>query len=169
MNTWGFVGSFGVFQTYYATSLGRSPADISWIGSFQIFLLFFIGTASGRLTDAGYFPQVLFVGSVLQVLGTFTSSAADGSYWQLFLAQGVCMGLGNGCLFCPSIAIVSTYFSKKRNLAMGIAAMGSATGGLIFPSMARQLLPTVGFAWTMRAIGFVQLATLMKPVCALCL
>src|SRR5690606_34033143 len=29
-----------------------------------------------------------------------------------------------------------------------------------FPSMARTMLPTVGFGWTMRAIGFVQLATL---------
>jgi MFS family permease len=160
-NTWGFIGTFGVFQSYYATSLGRPPADISWIGSFQIFLLFFIGTLTGRLTDAGFFRAVFFVGTILQLLGIFSSSFAGESYWQLFMAQGVCMGLGNGFLFCPSMAIVSTYFSKKRALAIGIVACGSATGGLVFPSVARQLLPTVGFAWTMRTIGFLQLATLV--------
>jgi hypothetical protein len=35
------------------------PSDISWIGSIQIFLLFFIGTFSGRATDAGYFRFTL--------------------------------------------------------------------------------------------------------------
>lgn len=71
------------------------------------------------------------------------------------------MGIGNGCLFCPTVATVSTYFSKKRGLAIGMTACGSATGGLIFPAMARQLLPTAGFPWTIRAIGFIQAAGLV--------
>lgn len=71
------------------------------------------------------------------------------------------MGLGNGCLFCPTVSVVSTYFEKKRSFAIGLAAAGSVTGGLIFPAMARQLLPLVGFGWAVRAIGFVQLATLL--------
>jgi len=50
-------------------------------------------------------------------------------YWQLFLAQGICCGLGNGFLFCPAVTLVSTYFDKKRGVALGIAASGSATGG----------------------------------------
>lgn len=156
MNTWGYINSFGVFQTYYATELALGPpATISWIGSIQVFLLFFIGTFTGRLTDAGYFREVFLLGTTFQLLGIFTTSACT-KYWQLFLAQGVCMGIGNGCLFCPTVATVSTYFSKKRGLAIGMTACGSATGGLIFPAMARQLLPTVGFPWTVRAIGFIQ-------------
>jgi hypothetical protein len=59
MNTWGFINSFGVFQAYYVTALDRPPSDISWVGSVQVFLLFFIGTFTGRLTDAGYFRFVL--------------------------------------------------------------------------------------------------------------
>jgi len=173
MNTWGFINSFGVFQTHYATSLqspnpphtAPAPADISWIGSFQIFLIFFVGALTGRLTDAGYFRALLLVGTVLQVLGIFSSSFAEHSYWQLFLSQGVCMGLGNGVLFCPTIAVVSTYFSKKRALAIGMVACGSATGGLVFPSVARQMLPAVGFGWTVRTVGFLQAGTL--GVCCL--
>ena len=160
MNSWGYISSFGVFQTYYANTLGRPPSDISWIGSFQIFLLFFIGVLTGRLTDGGYFRQVLLTGIVFQGLGLFTTSAAT-QYWQVFLAQGVCMGLGNGCLFCPSLAVVSTYFKKRRALAIGVMASGTGTGGLVFPSIARQLLPMVGFGWTVRTIGFIQLATLV--------
>ncbi|KIH93316.1 MFS monocarboxylate transporter [Sporothrix brasiliensis 5110] len=159
MDTWGVINSFGSFQTYYTQLLGRAPSDIAWIGSFQIFLLFFIGTFTGRLTDAGYFKHLLVAGTVLQLVGIFATAQAT-QYWQIFLSQGVVMGLGNGCIFCPSLATVSTYFSTRRALALGLAAAGSATGGLVFPSIVRQLLPSVGFPWTMRVIGFVQLATL---------
>ena len=71
------------------------------------------------------------------------------------------MGIGAGFMFCPLLAVVSTYFHNRRALALGIGACGSATGGLIFPSMMRQLLPQVGFAWTIRTIGFIQLLTLI--------
>ncbi|KAK3303010.1 major facilitator superfamily domain-containing protein [Chaetomium strumarium] len=158
MNTWGFITSFGLFQTHYTASLGRPPSDISWIGSLQIFLLFFVGALTGRLTDAGYFRHVFALGAAFQIVGIFTASVAT-SYWQVLLAQGICMGLGNGCLFCPCISTLSTYFSTRRAIAMGIAASGTATGGLVFPSMVRQLLPTQGSAAAMRAIGYVQLAT----------
>lgn len=70
------------------------------------------------------------------------------------------MGLGNGFLFCPCVALLSTYFQRKRSLAIGIAACGSATGGMVYPGMVRALLPGVGFGWTMRAIGFIQAGTL---------
>jgi MFS family permease len=111
------------------------------------------------LTDAGYFRATITAGAALILLGTFMTSLAQ-TYWQVFLAQGVCTGLGNGLLFTPVLAVVTTYFSRRRGVALVLAASGSAAGGLVFPSMARTLLPTVGFGWTMRAIGFVQLATL---------
>ncbi|KAF4454392.1 major facilitator superfamily transporter [Fusarium albosuccineum] len=166
MNTWGVVNSFGVFQTYYTTALNRAPSDISWIGSIQAFLLFFVGTFTGRLTDAGYFRSVMIVGMAFAVLGIFATSVST-SYWQIFLAQGVSTGLGNGCLFCPSVAVISSYFQKKRSLAIGIVACGSVTGGLVYPSMMRELLPKIGFGWTVRAIGFLQAATLTIAISCL--
>ncbi|THV47762.1 hypothetical protein BGAL_0290g00080 [Botrytis galanthina] len=159
MNTWGFINSFGVFQTYYVTTLNRPASDISWIGSVQIFLLFFVGTFTGRLTDAGYFRSVFLIGTIIGLVGIFMTSIST-TYWQVFLAQGICMGLGNGCLFCPALATLSTYFSTKKSLVIGIAAAGSATGGVIFPIMVQQLLPKIGYGWTMRSLGLIQLVCL---------
>ena len=155
--TWGIINSFGAFQTYYARTLGHSLADISWIGSVQIFLVFFIGAFSGRVTDAGYFRVTVAAGSVFLLVGIFAMSWAT-KYWQLFLAQGICMGIGNGLMFCPSLALVASYFSGKRSLAIGLAACGGSTGGLIFPAIIQQLLPRIGFAWTVRVLGFLLLA-----------
>ncbi|KAL9627442.1 MAG: hypothetical protein Q9164_007606, partial [Protoblastenia rupestris] len=157
INTWGYITSFGVFQTFYIDFLGKSPSAISWIGAVQIFLLFFIGTFSGRATDYGLFKLTYGVGAFLQTLGVFMTSLST-EYWQLFLAQGICIGVGDGLVFCPALSLLSTYFTKKRGLAIAIAASGTATGGLIYPAIVARLLPTVGFAWTVRTQGFVMLA-----------
>ncbi|TDZ17984.1 Aspyridones efflux protein apdF [Colletotrichum orbiculare MAFF 240422] len=159
MNTWGVANSFGVFQPYFTTLFDRPPSDVSWIGSFEVFLLFFVGTFTGRWTDTGFFRPLFAVGCLLVVLGMVAASFCA-TYWQFFLAQGVCLGLGNGCLFCPTMAVTSTYFAKRRSLAFGVTAAGATVGGLAFPGMVRQLLPRVGLGWTMRTIALIQLVTL---------
>lgn len=79
-------------------------------------------------------------------------------YWQLFLAQGICQGIGNGLLFCPAIAVVSTYFSsRKRAVAISLVACGGGTGGMVFPAVAQTLLDRIGFAWTVRVMAFIML------------
>lgn len=160
MNTWGYIASYGIFQAYYTSALDRSPAEIAWIGSIQLFLTFFIGAFIGRYADAGFLRVILLCGTFMIALGAFAASFAT-QYWHLLLSQGLCCGLGNGCLVTPTVSVVSTYFERRRSLAIGIINCGGATGGVIFPTMARQLMPSVGFSWTMRAIGFVQLSSLL--------
>ncbi|KAF4535199.1 MFS monocarboxylate transporter [Lasiodiplodia theobromae] len=152
----GYISSFGLFQSYYTTTFSVSPSAISWIGSVQILLIYLIGTFSGRALDGGHFRSVVTAGFILQVVGVFTTSVST-RYWHLFLSQGICKGLGDGLVFCPAVALVATYFTTKRSLAIGVMATGGATGGIFFPLIARQLLPRVGFGWTVRTMGFVVL------------
>ncbi|KGO42510.1 Major facilitator superfamily domain, general substrate transporter [Penicillium expansum] len=97
--TWGYASSFGVFQNHYESTLPRIPSDISWIGGFQVFCLLFISTLSGRATDAGLARPVVALGGLLLVIGTFMTSLAV-EYWQIFLAQGLCIGIGQGLCGC---------------------------------------------------------------------
>jgi MFS family permease len=89
--------------------------------------LIVIGVLTGPIFDMGYFRTLLAVGSFLTVFGMMMTSIST-EYHQIFLAQGVCVGLGSGCLFIPSVAIVVTYFNKKRSFAVGLAASGSSLG-----------------------------------------
>jgi predicted MFS family arabinose efflux permease len=157
-NTWGYIASFGVFQAYYQSMLGVSPSAISWVGSVQVFLIFFVGTFSGRALDAGFFRPVFYAGVLLQLLGVFMTSLST-RYWQLFLAQGVCTGLGSGLQFCPVMGLVATYFSTRRVFALAFCLVGSGTGGMLLPGLVKALMPTIGFGWTVRVLGFVMLAT----------
>lgn len=94
------MGGEGVFQTYYTLHLDASPSSISWIGTIQNFLTFFIGAFSGRLLDAGLFLPTLLIGVSLQVIGIFMTSLCT-KYWQLLLAQGILNGVGGGLFFTP--------------------------------------------------------------------
>lgn len=83
-------------------------------------------------------------------------------FWQLLLAQGVCVGVGTGCLAILSVGLPSMWFDTRLPLANGLAACGSGVGGVLFPIIFRTLNnnATVGFPWAVRAIGFIQLLTL---------
>lgn len=106
--TWGYLNSFGSFQTYYEQTMPEtSPSVISWIGSLQIWLTMFGGVFTGRLLDAGFFVPTFFVGAVLQVLGMFLMSICT-KYWQFMLTQGFLTGLGGGIFFTPALSLVST-------------------------------------------------------------
>ena len=75
----------------------------------------------------GYFYQLLGVGTFMVVFGQMMTSLVH-EYWQALLAQGFCVGIGAGCLFVPSVAILPTYFTSRMPVAVGIAAAGSSLG-----------------------------------------
>ncbi|KAK2601087.1 hypothetical protein N8I77_010559 [Diaporthe amygdali] len=146
--------------TYYEQTMPDTPpSTISWIGSLQIWLTMVSGVFSGRLLDAGFFVPTFFVGAVLQVLGMFLMSISK-TYWQLMLTQGVLTGIGGGIFFTPSLALVTTYFDKRRGLAMGLVTTGNSVGGIIYPLVVRQLIPKLGFGWTSRVLAFINLTAL---------
>lgn len=64
----------------------------------------------------------------------------------------------------PGIAILPTYFDKKKGLAIGLAAAGSSMGGIIYPIVFYRLVDQIGFGWSTRVIGFIALATQMVPI-----
>ena len=119
----------GVFQTFYVETLlkDEGASTISWVGSIQGFLLVFVGIITGPLFDYGYLRALLVAGTFLVVFGTMATSLCT-EYWQVVLSQGVVVGLGCGCLFVPSVAILPSYFSTRKALALGIGASGSSLG-----------------------------------------
>ncbi|KAI1822579.1 major facilitator superfamily domain-containing protein [Xylaria intraflava] len=167
-STWGYANSFGAYQEYYTETLPESPSTISWIGGIQIFLSLTVGAFSGRLLDAGFFMPTFLVGIIIQVLGIFLMSIST-QYWQLFLTQGVLSGIGAGIYFTPAISLVNTYFDKRRGFAVGLVTTGNSVGGIVYPLIVRELIPQLGFAWTTRVIGFLNLGllsiafTFMRP------
>lgn len=163
--TWGLTNSFGAYQTYYETGelLSQSSSNISWVGSIQAYILMFVGVLTGPLFDKGHFRALLLAGSFLVVFGIMMNSLST-KYYQVMLSQGVCMGIGMGFLWVPSLGICVSYFQKYRSIAITLAASGGSVGGVIFPIIIRRLIPKIGFAWTCRVIGLSCFVTLIIPI-----
>lgn len=107
-----------------------------------------------------------FIGCALITLGLlFTSFSGEFTsthrpvYYQVLLSQGILSGLGMSLLLVPSTAIVPTYFTQNRALAVGIANTGASLGGIVYPILTRRLIASVGFSWAMRASALVVLVT----------
>ena len=95
-------------------------------------MLLIVGFISGPIYDRGYLRILLIIGTFGVVFGHMMLSLCH-EYWQVLLAQGFTVGIGAGCLFVPSVAILPTYFSTRLGLAVGVAAAGSSFGGVIYP------------------------------------
>ncbi|KAM0519034.1 hypothetical protein ACHAPE_004027 [Trichoderma viride] len=159
-NSWGIINTFGVYQTFYERDIlsNMSASTIAWIGSVESFLLLFVGVITGPLFDAGYFYILLPFGTFMVTFG-YMMTSLGAEYYQIMLAQGLCVGIGTGCLFVPAVVVLPQYFQKKKALANGIAATGASIGGVIYPIMFYRLEQQVGFPWATRAVGFVCLGT----------
>jgi nitrate/nitrite transporter NarK len=80
--------------------------------------------------------------------------------YQFILSQAICSPIGASMVLYSSFNCVTTWFLKRRALAMGITASGSSLGGVLFPILVDRLIPNIGFAWTMRTCAFVILTLL---------
>ncbi|KAI0318915.1 major facilitator superfamily domain-containing protein [Amylostereum chailletii] len=161
--TFGYSNAFGVYQDLYTRSHAASASRISWIGSTQLCLLFAMALPAGKLVDMGYFRHTVFAGSVIYVLSLFMLSLAHpDQYYQVFLSQGLGMGIGSGLLYVPAMAVQAHHWREYRAPAMGFVITGTSIGGVVFPIMLNRLLHSnVGYAWSVRASAFVVLGLLI--------
>lgn len=86
-----------------------------------------MGVLAGPLYDLGAYRSMMLSGSTLILLGLFTLSLSK-EYYQIFLSQGIAVGIGGGLLYVPSLALVSSAFKRRRAIAMGVVTCGIGLG-----------------------------------------
>ncbi|TVY13542.1 Aspyridones efflux protein apdF [Lachnellula arida] len=136
-------------QVDFYYSLGflsdHSISQLAWIGSSAPFIHSIIGMPVGRLYDGILSPPRRADGRICT------------KYYQVFLCQGLLIGLSTGFLSQPTIH----YFEKRRAFVMGIATSGASLGGVVYPMLLNNLFTQYGFAWGVRIAGFMIFALLI--------
>ncbi|KAL8883013.1 MAG: hypothetical protein Q9198_000072, partial [Flavoplaca austrocitrina] len=87
---------------------------------------------NGKIFDSHGSNALITIGTFLHVFGIMMISLSA-QYYQLFLAQSVCSGIGSAMIFHGATNAVSTWFSSRRGLALGLASSGASIGGVIMP------------------------------------
>src|ERR1700761_6355546 len=102
-----------------------SPAAVAWITSLEIFFMLGVGPLAGLLFDAYGSRWLMLLGSCMHVFGLMMASISS-EYYQFLLSQGVCSAIGASLIITPAMSCISTWFLKKRGMAIGLAAAGSS-------------------------------------------
>ena len=91
----------------------------------------------------------MLIGITFLVAGHVPASFSS-RIWQLYLSQGVLVGLGVGFTYIPSIAILLQWFDKRRSLANGISTAGSGIGGLVSSFVIETVIKNGCLDWSYR-------------------
>lgn len=150
--------SIGTIQSYlYLSQLKTySIGPVGWITGLYLFLSYFLNIQVGPLCDS-YSPTLIVPIGALTTTASFLLLAVCSQYWQFMLCLSVFGAAGGAILGALAVSVIaqSSYFVRRRGVAMGIALTGSSTGSIIIPIMLRSTFPNLGWAWSIRLMAFV--------------
>ncbi|TID04978.1 putative transporter MCH4 [Colletotrichum higginsianum] len=156
--SYGFMQSVGTVQSYLQLNqLSAYPSrDLGWISGIFTSLGLLLGIQAGPLMDA-YGTKFLAPASVVLYVPVFFIMGECTEYWHFILCLGVLGGIGGALASTVAMAVIGKLFNRRKGLAMGIALSGSSFGGVTISMMLRSILPTLGWQWSMRVMGFLVL------------
>jgi MFS family permease len=148
----GVAYSFAAFFESFAREFDAQRADVSLVFGLCGLTYFVLGVGGGMLSDR-FGPRVVCVsGMVLIATGLLGTSLAD-SMPMVYVAYGVCIGLGIALVYTPAIGCVQPWFTRRRGLASGIASAGIGAGTLVVPLLASALIATLPWRDAMRLMA----------------
>ena len=86
--------------------------------------------------------------------GLVSTSRID-HLWLSYLTYGVGVGIGVACGYAPMVAVVSGWFVRRRNTALGIAVSGIGFGTIVGAPLAAKCIPLYGWRHTYVAVRCV--------------
>lgn len=157
---WGIIATFGVFLAFYLDNdvfPGATDIDYAFIGGLNFSVAMLMAPVATYTCRRWHFKWTLGVGVTLLGSGFIAASFAK-QIWQLFLSQGLMVGMGAGLIYVPSLPIISQWFGKRRALANGITSAGSGVGGLAMSFAIQAMIEDLGISWALRITGIVGFA-----------
>ena len=155
--TWGVLASYGVYLTFYLSQSifpGAIPLDFAYIGGLNFGISMLVASSVTYLVGLWGTHIPMLFGVVFQT-SEFVSASFAREIWQLYLAQGILVGIGVGFLFIPSVAVTSQWFDNKRSLANSINSAGSGVGGIIISLATTPMINHISLSGSLRIIGIV--------------
>jgi MFS family permease len=160
----GTVGSVGMWSGVVALpavqaefAVARADASLP----FTLTMLGFGGGAiiMGRLADRFGIFVPLLGGAVLLCAGYAAASLAPNVL--VFALASALFGFGSATTFAPLFADISHWFTRRRGIAVAIAASGNYVGGAIWPPIVQHFIETSGWRVTHFGIGVFCLAAIV--------
>jgi MFS transporter, OFA family, oxalate/formate antiporter len=148
-------GSAYTFSSFFQPlqlEFGAARGSVALVFAIAGFLYFIVGVISGPLADRWGARPLVMLGMLLTGAGLLAASAAR-SLEAVFLAYGIGVGLGVGCVYVPAVSVVQRWFVRRRALASGLAVSGIGAGTLVMPLLASVLIDAIGWRSAYLVLG----------------
>lgn len=169
--TWGSNAAWGVLMSNAKLPGSDFPValqmDYAIIGSMVVCFAQALAPFSTILYKIFGHYYVFIIGIILQTVGYILSSFAT-KVWHLYITQGLLIGLSFTLIFLPATLILSTWFDKRKSMAMGIAVSGAGIGGVVFSlSLNKVIKETNDQRWAFRLLAIVDFIGTIIPLITL--
>ncbi|CDS13676.1 hypothetical protein LRAMOSA05850 [Lichtheimia ramosa] len=158
--------SWGNFQRLYLEEVyaeSTTQFGISFIGTLANSLLISLGVLLTPIISRFGYRATMAVGAIVCPLGMVLASFTT-SLWQLYITQGLLVGIGGAFVFSPSITLPPQWFKKNRALASGIAVSGSGIGGVALSPLTVRLIDELGYRMALRVLGCLYFGILVISI-----
>jgi MFS family permease len=161
------IGSVGMWSVpvvlpVVQVEFGVARADASL--PFTLTMLGFAcgGVAMGRLSDRFGIVAPIVCGAITLGLGFIVAGLA--SSLMPFALVYALIGFGSSATFGPLIADVSQWFTRRRGIAVAIAAAGNYVSGAIWPPILHHFIAGEGWRATHFGVGVFCVVTMLPMV-----
>jgi MFS family permease len=152
--------SFGAFVKPMTAEFHSSRAAISAVFSITAFIYFLFGAAAGHISDRIGARPMIVASALFMGIGLLLTSRIN-HMWLSYLTYGVGVGIGVACGYVPMVAVVSGWFVRRRNTALGIAVSGIGFGTIVGAPLAARCIPLYGWRGTYVLFGVLSTSLLL--------
>jgi MFS family permease len=139
------VFSFGTFLKPLTAEFGWTRESVSASFGLAALTVAVCSPVLGRLLDRFGPRRIILPCMTVFGLGLASLGLLTGHIWRLY-AIFVLLGMvGNGTTQMGYSRAVSTWFVRRRGMALSLVMAGSATGAMIFPPLAQALITAQGW------------------------
>lgn len=155
-SVWGNNSGFGVFLSFYLDNdvfPGATHMDFAWIAGLIVFnAQIFAPFAMIAVRMIG-FKTTMGIACVIHFVAYLLASFAT-KLWQLYVCQGVIVGMCYSFLFVPAVGIIPSWFLRRRGIASGIVMSGTGIGGVFYSLTINAVIEKTGNQrWALRMIA----------------
>lgn len=147
-SSWGCNAAFGVFLSFYlsnSTYPGATKYDYALIAGFPVALGQGMAPFSLILMRVIGIRPTMLLGTAFMLTGFLWASFST-QLWELYVSQGVFVGISISLIANPPTTCIPGWFLKKRAAAMGLVYLGTGLGGLVYGLASNKMLQDDGNA-----------------------
>jgi MFS family permease len=149
---WGLYNSYGVYFNQILAEFSWPRETISGAYALSQIIIGISAIFLGGLNDR-FGPRILMTcGGILAGLG-FALISQTHSVWQLYLFQGIIMGIGVSGTDVVLLSTVARWFVKRRGIMSGMVKTGTGIGIMVMPIVSAWLISRYEWRNTLIILG----------------